>query len=198
MAGLPDYSNLLASPTLRHPSEYPPPPQHHRMLQPLSTERYLHFRGSVQRYSHRRVAAHACGISARPQELSTAPKTWKCRLLALHDLRAVERRTGVLGRGCLVSSYGGFAAASCQRHGSCVWRRDFAGRAGTCHFHQSSVVFVRSRRLRPVSKESRLLCQKPGREGILLYRRGHDLVMRFCCALILTCYRFERSDGYGR
>lgn len=32
------------------------------MLRPLPTEQHLYTRGSVQRYSHRRVAAHACGI----------------------------------------------------------------------------------------------------------------------------------------
>ena len=70
------------------------------MSRPLPAEQHLSTRGSVQRYSHRRVAAHACGTLRRLEELSTAPKTWKCRLLSLHDLCAVERRTGVLGRGC--------------------------------------------------------------------------------------------------
>lgn len=192
--------NPIASPTHRHPSEYPPPPQHHRTLRPLSTEQYLHPRGSVQRYSHRRVAAHACGISARLQELSTAPKTWKCRLLAPpRPARRGERGPGSW-EGAVLFPRMEEIAASCQRHGSCVWRRRFAGRAGTsCHFYQSSVVSLSV----PVACD---LCSKSqgcsarslgGRESC--FAAGVTIsVMLFAVALILTCYRFERSDGHGR
>jgi hypothetical protein len=149
--------------------EYPPPPQHHRMSRPLPAEQHLYTRGSVQRYSHRRVAAHACGTLRRLEELSTAPKTWKCRLLSLHDLRAVQRRTGVLGRGCcFLRSEGSQLPVSdtAPVFGGVVLPGVRGRRAISPVFCRRLV--VRSPSPAAVSKESRLLCQKPGREGILL------------------------------
>lgn len=115
-----------------------------------------------------------------------------------HDLRAVERRTGVLGRGCLVSSHGGNRSFLSATRLLCL-AASFCWACGdVVPFSPVFVSLSVPVACGHVPKESRLLCQKPGREGILLYRGGHDLVMLFAVALILTCCRFERSDGHGR
>lgn len=65
----------------------------------------------------------------RPEELSTAPKTWKCRLLPPRPAGS-GGGTGVLGRGCHLPPLRGlwsFLPATRLLR----WWRDFAGRAGT-------------------------------------------------------------------
>lgn len=175
--------------------------QHHRMSRPLPTEHHLYTRGSVQRYSHRRVAAHRLRNLRRLEGLSTAPKTGKCRLLCFYDLCAVEVGDRGLGKGLSRLRLEGFSA-SCQRHGF-FWRRGFAGRAGTsCHFI-TNLLSSSSRCPFPVACGP---CPKSqgcsarslgGRESCLPQgsRFGNAPLL---LSDVLTCDRLERSVGHGR
>lgn len=63
------------------------------MLRPLRTESHSSTRGSVQRCSHRRVAAYACGTYAASRSCPPRPRPGNADF-SIHDLRAVEREPG--------------------------------------------------------------------------------------------------------
>lgn len=154
------------------------------MLRPLPTEQQSSTRGSVQRCSHRRVAAHACGTCAASRSCPPRPRPGNADF-SIHDPRAVERGPG---------SWEGAAMSLFMRVWSflsatrlCCGRRGFAGRAGTsCH---STSLLSSSRRLSilppaAVSEESRLLCRPEAWEGgNPAHRRGHDLVTLYALVL---------------
>lgn len=139
------------------------------MSRPLPTEPHSSTRGSVQRCSHRRVAAHACGTCAASRSCPPRPRPGNADF-SIHDPRAVERGPGSW-EGAAMSLFmrvWSFLSATRLLRG----RRGFAGRAGTsCHFTSllSSSRHCRSRRSRPYLKSQGCSAvQKPGREGILL------------------------------
>lgn len=171
--------------THRHPSRvYPPPPQQHRMLQSLRAEEHSHTRGSVQRYSHRRVAARACGTRAASRSCPPRPRPGNADF-SLHVLRAVEGGPGswegavisLLREGVLelpaCDTAPWLAASFCRACGDVVPTTSLLSSSSRC----------RSRRLRPF-EESRLLCRPEAWEGgIPAHRRGHALVMLCFVAL---------------
>ena len=71
----------------------PLPPHQHRMSRPLPTEQHSSTRGSVQRFSHRRVAVHACGICVAWRSCPPRPRPGNADF-SFHDPRAVEREPG--------------------------------------------------------------------------------------------------------
>lgn len=175
----------LNTSTNRHPS-----PVSTTATTPSHVATALHRASSIYQRVSSKVLASA-GSRARlrnlrrVEELSTAPKTWKCRLL---DPRPAGRgeRTGVLGRGFhfpLLRVLG----ASCQRHGSSISGAVLPGERGR---RAISPVFCH-RRLAfsppvAVSKEPRLLCRPEAWEGgNPAHRRGHALVM-LCCVVLYT------------
>lgn len=138
------------------------------MLRPLPTEPHSFTRGSVQRCSHRRVAAHACGTCAASRSCPPRPRPGNADF-SIHDPRAVERGPGSWEGAAmsLLMRAWGFLLATRLFCG----RRGFAGRTGTsCHSTTLlSSRYCRSCRPRPCLKSQGCSAvQKPGREGILL------------------------------
>lgn len=120
----------------------------------------------------------------RLEELSTAPKTLKCRLLDPRPAGCGER-TGVLGRGCHIPLLEDLELpASDTALLLAAW---FCWACGdVVPFHQSSVV-VASLSIPPsavASQESRLLCHPEAWEGgNPAHCRGHALVI--VCFIVL-------------
>lgn len=154
------------------------------MLQPLRAEEYSHIRGSVQRYSHRRVAARACGTRAASRSCPPRPRPGNADF-SLHVPRAVEGGPGPW-EGAAISLLREGSEASCLRHGSLVGGVVLPGVRGRRANHQSSVIVI-SLSFPPataVSEESRLLCRPEAWEGgNPAHRRGHALVMLCLVAL---------------
>lgn len=139
------------------------------MLRPLPTEPHSSTIGSVQRCSHRRVAAYACGTCAASRSCPPRPRPGNADF-SIHDPRAVEREPGSWEGAAISFSTRAWSFLSAIR--LFCWRRGFAGRAGTsCHLTSLLSSSRRCRSRRPRSHLKSQGCsaiQKPGREGILL------------------------------